>query len=87
MFECAGGVTTGGQCRAFSPFSGAEAWTTEGAVGGVAHVFHDAFWGNWQVQKTQPTPAPSSRNPRVYIYHYATLLTLDTHMSGTLVVV
>ena len=41
-------MTTGGQCRAFSPFTGADKWTTEGAEGGVAHVFHDAFWGNWQ---------------------------------------
>ena len=42
-----GGVTTGGQCRKFSPFN-ADGWTSEGASGGVAHVFHDAFWGNWQ---------------------------------------
>ena len=28
----------------FEPFSGAERWTSEGAQGGIAHVFHDAFW-------------------------------------------
>lgn len=45
-----GGVTTGGQCRGFSPFAGAERWTTDGAAGAVAHVFHNAFWGNWQFE-------------------------------------
>ena len=45
--EGIGGVTTGGQCRKFSPFN-ADRWTPEGASGGVAHVFHSAFWGNWQ---------------------------------------
>jgi hypothetical protein len=48
--EGIGGVTTGGQCRAFSPFVGADKWTTDGAAGGVAHIFHSAFWGNWQFE-------------------------------------
>eukprot|EP01047_Picozoa_sp_COSAG01_P028165 COSAG01_NODE_1883_length_8988_cov_67.877264_12_plen_535_part_00 len=44
-------VTAGGQCRAFSPFRAElQGWTTEGAVGAIAHVFHPAFWGNWQFE-------------------------------------
>ena len=47
--EGIGGVVTGGQCRKFSPFV-ADGWTSAGASGGIAHVFHDAFWGNWQFE-------------------------------------
>jgi len=36
--EGIGGVTTGGQCRKFSPFL-ADGWTSAGAKGAIAHVF------------------------------------------------